>query len=430
MIQRHQQLTRVRILSILFFSYSISVSAQNLSQISLDSCIELAIRNYPLQNHKQYVQSMSNNAVKQINAGMLPQISLASKATYQSEISEIDIPGFPSLTAPKDNYSFGLQLNQTVYDFGKLSQSKAIERARATTDLQKNEVDMYAVRSVIVQLYSNILLTQANIKILDSYSKNIQNRYADMQSGVANGVVLQSNLDILYAEKQKTNQRMIEARSALLTLEQTLAMHTQANIDTATTFIPIIQSELYAVHDSVKRPELMLFDSQLQLIDEKLLLEKRNKMPRLYMYGEGAYGRPGYNFLNHDMRFFGIAGLGLSWNLNNLYTNSITSQNLIISKNIVEEQRSLFEIKQNSELIKQQNDINKLKLLIETDMTILEKRESITATAADQLENGIITSTDYLTELFAQKQAELNEQIHEIQLQLAVVNYNLTVGTN
>ncbi len=411
------------------FISSISASTQTLSQISLDSCVELAVKNYPLFTHSQYLQAMSDNNIKKINADMFPQLTVVSEVTYQSEATEFDIPGLGSLAAPKDNCSFGIQLNQVLYDFGKFNQYKAVESAQVTSDIQKHEIDMYGLRSTVVQLYSQILLAQENIKILTSYKANIKVRYSDMQLAVANGVVLQSNLDILYAEMQRINQHLIEAKSNLSALEKTLSQYTYTDFDTTTVFTPIDQSDLYRANKA-ERPELKYYDTQQKLIDEKITLENRKKTPRLYLFGEGAYGRPGYDMLNENMRLYGIAGVGLSWNLNSLRTNSLTSQNLLVSKNIVEEQRSLFELKQNTELIKQQSEIEKFTQLIEMDKSILEKYNSITATAADQLENGIITSTNYLTQLYAQKQAELNQMIHVIQLRLAEVNYNLIAGTN
>ncbi len=408
---------------------SFSVSAQNIGHINLDSCISLATRNYPLYSHAQRLQNQSDNEIRQINADMIPQVSVASQATLQSEVTVFDVPGFSLPATPKDNYSFGLEINQVLYDFGKFTQRKAVERAKTASDIQKNEVDLYRLRATIVQLYSQALLTHENIKILDSYRESIKVRYADMETAVANGVVLQSNLDILYAEMQRTNQRIIEARSNLLAAEQKLSLYTHTAIDTSTVLAPINKSDIYSANQTL-RPEVKLFNSQIKLLDEQIALEQRNKMPRLYLFGEGAYGRPGYNILNHDLRMYGTVGVGLRWNLNNLQSNTISSQNLTIDKDMVEEQKSLFEIQQNSDLIEQQNEINKFAQLIDTDTSILEKYINITATAADQLDNGIITSTDYLTQLHAQKQAELDKQIHVIQQQLAVVKYNLTAGTN
>ncbi len=429
MKQRHLQFMKAHALWICLAFSSISAFSQTVAHITLDSCVDLAVKNYPLFSHAENLQAMSDNNIKSINAEMLPQLTMVAKASYQSEATEFDYPGFMTLAFPKDNYSFGLQINQVLYDFGKFNQSKAVEEAQTTSEIQKNEIAMYGVRTTVVQLYSKILLVKENINILNSYIENVKARYSDMQLAVANGVVLQSNLDILFAEMQRTNQKLVEASTNLSSLEQSLSLYTRTEFDTATVFTAIDQSGLFLA-SKAERPELKYYESQQKLLDEQITLETRKKTPRLYLYGEGAYGRTGYDMMNEDFRLYGIAGIGLQWNLNSLHTHSITSRNLTISKNLIEEQKSLFELKQNTELVQHQKEIEKFTHLIEMDASIIEKYQNITATSADQLENGIITSTDYLTQLYAQKQAELNQMIHKIQLRLAVVNYNLTAGTN
>ncbi len=405
--------------------------AQVMKSINLDSCVEQAVKNHPLQSHAQIVEAIGDNTLKQANASSFPQLTVVSKATFQSEVTELNfsVPGIHSTAFPKDNYSFGIQLNQVLYDFGRLAQYKATVRSQVNSDRQKNTVDLYEVRSQIVQQYGSVLVARTNIQILLSYLDNLKKKYVDVQSQVDNGVTLQSTLDVLFVEIEKTQQQLIEANHACQSQVQILALYTSTDIDTTTAFKPLSESALYASHDTVIRPELTLFAEQIDLLDAKIKLENRKKLPLLYVYGEGAYGRPGYNFLNQDLRLYGIAGIGISWNLNNLYTNSLSEQNLAIGKNMVEEQKALFELQQNKELIKQRNEMDKLIQLIENDTSIIEKRKAIVNTFADQMNNGIIAPTEYIAQLYSLKQAELSASIHEIQLQLATINFNITSGT-
>ncbi|MGZ4158085.1 MAG: TolC family protein, partial [Bacteroidia bacterium] len=83
-----------------------------------------------------------------------------------------------------------------------------------------------------------------------------------------------------------------------------------------------------------------------------------------------------------------------------------------------------------STMLTQTAQINSLKDMIEKDKQIVEKRKSIKETASAQLANGSITTTDYLTQLNAEMQAELNQKVHEIKLMNAITNYNSTKGIN
>ena len=407
-----------------FFLWSVPLFAQQ--PLNIDSVLNMTARNYPLAQQKGYLLEMSENNTSGINGAWLPQFSVNSRATYQSEVPSFSFPGFPSIEFPKDQYNFGLQLNQLIYDGGMTAQQKRTEHANTETEIQKNEVELYKVKDRVIQLYGNILLAKENINLLNSYLDDINARKKKVGSMVKNGTMLQSNLDVLEAEILKTQQRMIEAQAGLNTAYGILSLLTGRSIDDNTTFTDLPQTG--NGNSGGGRPELKLFELQQDLIGERLKLASRKTLPRLSVFGDGAYGRPGYNFLNQDFRFYGIAGISLTWNLSNFYNLSYEKKNLQISRKMIDEQKELFTLGQNIALTQQNSEADKLKKEIEVDGSIVNKRVAISKMAADQLDNGTITSSDYLTELNAEKQARLNQRMHEIQLGIALEDLKVTNG--
>jgi outer membrane protein TolC len=387
----------------------------------------MAIRNYPLAKQKGYLQAIGENNLKNINGSWLPQLDIDLKATEFSEVVNLSLPGFPPMVFPNDQENFGLNLSQTIFDGGMSAQQKKTDIANTETEIQKNEVELYKVKDKVIQLYGNILLTKENLNVLKSYMEDINSRKERMTSTVENGIMLKSNLDVLEAEMLKTKQKIIEANSNLKVLCQVLSLLINKQVDVNTTFMEISTSTATKT-DSIKRPELKLFDFQQNLIDQRIKLSNRKLLPHLSLFGSGAYGRPGYNFLNQDFRFYGLAGLNLKWNISSFYNNSFEKKNLMINKKMIDEQKELFRLNLNTAMLQQKGEIEKLELVIEIDKTIVEKRKSISKSTSDQLDNGLITSSDYLTELNAEKQAVLNQLIHEIQLGIAIRNYNVTTG--
>ena len=65
---------------------------------------------------------------------------------------------------------------------------------------------------------------------------------------------------------------------------------------------------------------------------------------------------------------------------------------------------------------------------LKTDKEIIRLRQNITQASAAQLQNGVSTVSDYLTQLHAEQQARLDQQRHLIQLAQAQVTFNLTNG--
>ncbi|MCW3084275.1 MAG: outer rane efflux protein [Bacteroidetes bacterium] len=397
--------------------------AQN-PTLSLDSCIQMAKRNYPLIKQNNLIAENEKNNIKSDNKNWLPKAQFISKATYQSEVIE-----FLGTTFPHDSYITAIDAEETLFDGGQTKNQKNVDKLNAETDLLKNQVELYKLIDRVNQLYSNILLTRENINTLNVYKDDINNKRTILSASVKNGMMLQSNLDGLEAEELKTEQSLLEAKDNLQALYFSLGQFVNKTIDDNTQLStdPIMS---LSKGEEINRPELKLFDTQKNLLDARHKLNNNAAMPRLTIGGEGAYGRPGPNFLNQDFRFFAQANVSLKWNIGSLYNLNNEKQNISINKQMVDVQREVFEFNLKSTLATQTAQINSLKEIIEKDKQIIEKRHSIKETAARQLENGSITTTDYLTELNAEMQATLNQKVHEIKLMNAITNYNSTKGIN
>jgi deoxycytidylate deaminase len=73
-------------------------------------------------------------------------------------------------------------------------------------------------------------------------------------------------------------------------------------------------------------------------------------------------------------------------------------------------------------------EIVKIETLIPKDEEIVKVRSGIVQTYASQLQNGVITATEYITELHAETEARLNLKIHQVQLVRAQYDYLSTAG--
>ncbi len=414
-------------IAFLFISFTPIVSGQVETNITLDECLKLATDYYPLAKQKGYLLAIGENNQKGINGSWLPQINFNLKATYQSEVPSFNFEGFPTIVFPKDQYSLGLQVNQTIFDGGLSHQQKNTDKANTVTEIQKNEVELYKIKEKILQLYGNILLTKENIEVLNSYASDIESRQLKMSSSVRNGLMLQSDLDELDAVMLKTDQNKIDVASRLKMLCQMLSLFINRTVDENTMFADLpVRTE--GINSDIIRPELKLFSFQQGLLGERIKLSASKTHPKLSAFGEGVFGRPGFDFLNQKMRLFGLVGLSLTWNVSSLYNLSYDKNNLMIQQKMIDEQRELFQLNVNSSLIQQNGEIERIKQVSKIDDSIIAKRVSISKTKANQLDNGTITSSDYLSELNEEKQATLSQRMHQIQLGIAIATLHITTG--
>ncbi|MCX6296083.1 MAG: TolC family protein, partial [Bacteroidetes bacterium] len=259
------------------------------TSLSLDSCIRMAKRNYPLIKQSNLIDENEKNNIQSDTKNWLPKLSFVSKASYQSEVVE-----FLGKSFPHDSYLAALDLEQTLFDGGQVHQQKQLDKISGETESLKNEVELYKLIDRIDQLFSSILLTRESIKTLNIYMEDISNKKMIISASVKNGILLQSNLDALEAEEFKSEQSLIEGKENLNSLYLTLGMFIGKSVDDNTELAmdPIMNT---SKSDEITRPEIKLFDSQKALFEARHKLTNKNALPKIAVSGEGAYGRPGPN---------------------------------------------------------------------------------------------------------------------------------------
>ena len=115
-------------------------------------------------------------------------------------------------------------------------------------------------------------------------------------------------------------------------------------------------------------------------------------------------------------------------NLSNLYTAKAERAILITNQNSIDIQQESFELNNSLILTQQEVEINKFKELILTDKEIIDLRLKVISVAESQLNNGTLSTTDYITNLNALDQAEQNQALHILQLLQAQINQQTTKG--
>lgn len=408
---------------------SIATAGIGFSQnsISLDSCISWSKKNYPLIKQNEVTLQQTEQNEKGIRENWLPKLSFMGQATYNTEVVQFNFPGM-NLKFPHDAYLTSLSLEQTIIDGGQTKSQHNVEKLSSELTIQQNEVELYKLVERVNQLYVNVLLGRENLRILELYKEDLSNRAKNMKAGVDNGLVLSSSLDELEAEILKTDQNIIESKFQLEGLYKTLTLYIGKPVDESTilTETPIGGT---AARIEIQRPEMKIFDLQTKLLDARFKQINVNAIPKVTVGAAGNYGRPGPNFINQELRFFGSANLTLRWNISSLYGLKREKTKVELNKSLVDIQKEAFLFNIQSSLNTQAAQLSALAQMIEKDDVIIEKRHSVTSTATAQMENGKITVVNYLSQLNAELQAKLNKKVHEIRRMNAISTINATSGS-
>ena len=405
-----------------------SVSAQSARTLTLEQCYDLLAKTSPLAQQKALTITAGNLAEKNLNLKWLPQADLNGQATYQSDVTSVPIK-LPNLSIDepsKDQYKGTLDLVQPVFDGGVTGTQKKIQRATTNIESQKVEVDLYQLRSRVNTYFFTALLMDENIRIMELTKADLENNIRKVSAQATNGIATNSNVDVLKAELLKVSQRIIEYQANRKSAIEMLEVLTGSPIDAHASFVK--PAMLADKDETISRPELKLFDYQKQQfrLQSRLIQAKAN--PKVSLFGTGGYGRPALNMLKNEFQWYYLGGVKLSIPITGQFTRQREMKVMRMQEQIVEKQREAF-LSNNRQLqVQQKNELEKYGQLIGSDAEIVGLRTKIKENASVRLANGIITSSDYITELNAENQAMLAQKLHEVQWLQAQYNYKLIIG--
>lgn len=419
----NKTITLLNCLLIITCSYTF---AQN--NLTLDDCYQMATQNYPMIKQKDLIRQSADYSISNISRGLLPQLSLNGQATYQSEVTSIsvNIPGVHFDAPSKDQYKISADINQPITELFTVKNQKELVAKNAEISTQNTDVELYKLRDRINQLFLGILLIDEQLKLNVLVENDLETGKKRVEVAIKNGVDYKSSLDKIKAELIKNGQRAIELKSQRKAYTDMLGYFIHKNIDFQTQFVtPVVMTgKLYNT-----RPELKLFENKKAIfrIQEKIIQNKN--LPKLSLFFQAGAGKPSpLNMISNSFKPYYLGGIRASWSIMNLYTQRNEKSLIDIDRNSNEIQKELFLFNTEITARQQGNEISRLNELIKTDDELVALRSSVKNTSNIQLENGIISTNDYIKEVNAEDQARQTKLLHAIQLLMAQYNLQNTLG--
>lgn len=398
---------------------------------TLESCLTAADNHLPLAQQQPLIEAAHRAALAQLRSNYLPQASLNGQATWQSDVTSlpINLPNFEVPTISKDQYRVTLDVVQPIWDGGQTAQQGNIQTALTKVEQQRVLVDRYTAREQTMQLYCVALLSQKQLQALAESQKDIRGRREKMQEQVNNGTAIAANVLTFDARLLELEQMQDDANARLQSALDGLSLLTGLSISNKDILqLPSIKNTTTSPNE---RPELTLFGLQQASTVAQAAAVKTKLMPKFNAIATVGYARPGLNFLSNEFAPYAILGVNFKWNLSGFYngTPDKERQQLRIQSDRVSIQREQFLLQNSIKNTQQQRDIERLAKVLERDKGIVNLREQIAATAAIQLENGVLTSSEYLMETTNATNAKINTVIHEIQLLQAQLTQSFINGS-
>lgn len=400
--------------------------------LNLDECRQWAVDNYPFIRQYKLVEQSQQYTLENVGKNYLPQISLNMQATYQSEVTKLNIDqsslpfklNIPSVN--KDQYKATVDVSQLIWDGGASASQKKTTTANSDVDRLRIDVSLYAVKDKINQIYFGILAVDEQLSILDLTEKSLRSNREVVASMLKNGVAMQSDADQLDVELLSLDQSRITQKALRKSYVQMLSLFIHKPlVENVELEKPLETSLLFG---DISRPELKLYASQMEALKmQNYMLDAKNR-PRLALFAQGGYGRPGLNLMEDKFKLFGLAGVKLSWNFGGLYTKKNEQKLIEANINNLEIQRDAFLFNTGLELTKEQSEIQKMRDLLSKDNDIIRLRARVKLLGESRYKNGTYQMNELIRDINNESLARQTKALHEIQYLMNIHNYKQIQG--
>lgn len=399
--------------------------------LTIEQCVEKACDNYPMVKKYDLLASTLDIDLSDINKGWLPRIGAYGQVTAQNVVPSfpeslsgvLQQMGQPMKGLGKLQYKAGVDVSQTIWDGGVSHAQRELRRAGTAAEQSGLDVEMYAVRQRVENLYFAILLTEEQIAQNRNTMTLLDATLEKLKAMLRNGTAMQSDVDMIEAQKLTVMQGIAQAESASSGYRTVLGMFMGESLQVVELIRPdsVMPSELQS-----DRPEIKLFDTRIAAADASRRLADTSLMPKVGLFAQAYYGYPGFDYfnsmINRDLSFNIMAGVKVSWNIDSFYTKrNVSRRNRLDIADIMAEKET-FLFNSDMQVASQLEKIRGIRDVMKDDSRIMALRANVRKSAESQLENGIIDTTALLTKITDENQAALTARYHEIQLVQEIYN--------
>ena len=390
---------------------------------TLGECQQAAEKNYPLIKQYGLIAKTTQLTVKNIQKAWLPQLTASAQATYQSAITAwpermqtmYQQMGLNMKGLSKDQYKIGIDLQQTIYDGGSISNQRNIAQQEGKVQEAQTEVNLYQVRQRVNEMYFSLLLLNEQIQLNEDVKMLLLSSEKKLSAMVKGGTAATSDLDNVRAERLSVEQQNESLKQQKQMLQRMLSVFCGIEVNNIEKPEPI-----QVTSSASNRPEMRLYDSQLKLTEAKEKALDTQLRPKLGLFAQGYYGYPGLNMfedmMNRKWSLNGIVGIKLSWNVSALYTHKNDKARLSAQREMIENAREVFLFNNKMEEIQQSENISRYQTMIKSDDEIIVLRTNVRKAAESKLAHGIIDVNSLLREISNENAAKTQQTIHEIDM--------------
>lgn len=416
----------------------VSVVVQGQEVVELNTCWQKLLETHVLSSNRQIIDDMGQLKLQNTKHQWYPQIGMMGQALYQSDAINLNLmlpdPTTQPITftrrsieSPRDQYKLYLDIQQPLYLGGSRKYATQNINTTLQIDQYRNAMELRKLIDQVNSIYFQILLTRKKQDLSQTILNTLQEKEKNIAAAVRHGILQESDIDVIRVEILKTAQHIQENAYLLKGLYDNLYELTGIQATDSTRFLPIATEALDSIDG--KKLESLNFEAQQSLLESTRLMTATKRRPSVVAFAQAGYGRPALNMLSTNFEPYYIVGISLRWTIFDWNSNRNEQRQILLQKQMIENQESTFSQNIKMACRLSQTRIEQLGEALRTDSSIVELRSSITRRSSSRLDKGMITTSDYLTDLNAEHQARIQLETDAILWMQEKVNYHMLKGT-
>jgi outer membrane protein TolC len=358
-----------------------------------------------------------------LKSAYLPSISAKGYAQYQTDVVTAPFPpppGQEGIVLRKDTYDMSLFVDQAVYD-PSVAPRRAAERASLRLSQSAVATSLFNIREQVTDaFFAAAALEQGAAEIRNTIT-GLQGRLSEAAARVRAGTALPGDTAMIAATLVQRRQDELQLRAdrsaALARLGALIGRPVSEDEALA---LPDLAREVAGVRsamDTLKaRPEFAQYAAQRDQLASELNVEGATSKPRIGIYGRLGYGAPGLDFLNNAFDVYGIIGLQVKWAPFDWGVTGRRKEALEIQRQMAVTNEAAFARDLRVAVQSDLATLDRLQMTLDMDEQIVALREKTEREARVRLDEGAVTTAEYVdrnTELLS---ARLAWTQHRVQL--------------
>lgn len=371
--------------------------------LSLISIISEVVQNHPLVKKAMEDLNASDAKIGIAQSGNLPNIDFASSYSRIGPISEINLPDLGSfILMPRDNYAAAINVNQTIYDFGKTDKSISLEKQSKELSRRSVEQVKQKLSQLVIGNYFALIYLQEAIKIKDEQLNTLNEHLRYIQKKQATGSatqyeILTTEVHISAIVNQKTDletARLVQESqlNSLLGKPETTPQQVKSELNVA---LPNLQSDSLIASAIQNRDEMKLAREKAKWAALHYSLTNSQNNPVFNAFLSGGV-RNGYIPSMYDPKANFVAGIGVKVPI---FDGKRNKFNLVQAKSAIQINDQETEIARRNivnEVVESQANIKAAQKKVDQSELQLRQATQAFELAKVRFDSGVITNLELL----------------------------------